>query len=89
MKRLDDVVINKILVGLALKHNVSVEVIRDVIEEHYKGVIYLIESGHPYQIKIDFFGKIEAKKTFAQIEEKIVKKFESLVPRQYEVIQNK
>lgn len=86
MKRLDDVVVNKILVGLALKHNVSIEVIRDVIEEHYKGVIYLIESGKPYQIKIDFFGKIEAKKTFVQIEEKILKKFESLVPRQYEVI---
>lgn len=89
MTRLDDATINGVIVGIALDKNISTDLVRDIIQEHYKGIVHLIESGKPYQIKIDYFGKIEAKKTFVEIEKKIMLKFDSLTPRTYEVIQTK
>ncbi len=88
MSKFDDEVTNPIVLGIALDKNISADKVREVLDQYWKGVTYLVETGKPYQIKLDFFGKLKPKKQFEEIQEKITKKFGGLTPRENDAVSN-
>jgi hypothetical protein len=86
MLKLEDETIDPILMGIALDTDTSVKKVREALVEYYKGIVHLVESGKPHQIKMDYFGKVKPSPKFAEIEEKIMLKFDRLTRRSYEDI---
>ncbi len=91
MKQLDDEVINPILMGIAIDTSLPIDKIREAITVYYDVIADMMGENKPYEFKIDYFGKIRAKKRLVDFLEKrkeAVESFDKLNKRDYGVLQS-
>lgn len=75
---MEDEVINKIIFNISNELGIESKKVKEAIKEYYKGIIGIIETDKPSEIKMDYFGKIAPKKNYLDIQRRISIRFNDL-----------
>jgi hypothetical protein len=78
MKVKDDQTMSPIVMGIAIDLHLDVSKVESVIESYYGEIANMIASDKPYEVKLDYFGKIRAKKQYVAYRESRLQAFEEL-----------
>ncbi len=75
MPSLNDEVLQTMIMEIAIEEKVSFDKAKEAITEYFKGVVTLIESDQPHQIKLNFFGKFKFNRLKSERQEKKIEEF--------------
>lgn len=78
MNNLEDQVMSPIIMGIAIDLGMDVARVQQCIESYYGEVANLMTKDKPYEIKMDYFGKIRAKKQYVAYREAQKQQFDEL-----------
>lgn len=72
MNGLKDETLQPIIMGIALERKMDVDKVEEVIHAYYSNIATMVEGDIPVEVKMDYFGKLRAKKNFLEYKKKQV-----------------